>query len=70
MPGRTVTALERRYGARGEEVLELLRAAAAEEGIGPGQVASIAERTGIPLAHVHGAASFYSDLGFAPGAGA
>jgi bidirectional [NiFe] hydrogenase diaphorase subunit len=66
MPGRTVAALERRYGARGSDVLDLLRSAAAEEGIGPEQIRRIAEQTGIPAAHVHGAASFYSDLGFDP----
>jgi NADH:ubiquinone oxidoreductase subunit F (NADH-binding)/NADH:ubiquinone oxidoreductase subunit E len=67
MPGRTVTSLERRFGRRGSEVLDSLRAVAEEKGrIEPADVDAIAARLGIPRAHVNGAASFYADLAPTP----
>jgi NADH:ubiquinone oxidoreductase subunit F (NADH-binding)/NADH:ubiquinone oxidoreductase subunit E len=62
-----VIELERRYGLAGMTVLERLREAKARSGrIAPGDVARIAYELGLPRAHVHGAASFYADLGFEP----
>jgi NADH:ubiquinone oxidoreductase subunit F (NADH-binding)/NADH:ubiquinone oxidoreductase subunit E len=62
--------LERRYHRGATEVLERLRRAKAERGrIGPEDVDRIAGELGLPRAHVNGAASFYSDLGFSGRAG-
>jgi NADH-quinone oxidoreductase subunit F len=62
-----VVDLERRYGLAGTSVLERLRRTREERGRISGEdVAQIADELGLPRAHVHGAASFYSDLGFAP----
>jgi NADH:ubiquinone oxidoreductase subunit F (NADH-binding)/NADH:ubiquinone oxidoreductase subunit E len=65
--GGTVIELERRYGLAGTSVLERLREVKSESGrIAPEDVARIADELGLPRAHVHGAASFYADLGFEP----
>jgi NADH:ubiquinone oxidoreductase subunit F (NADH-binding)/NADH:ubiquinone oxidoreductase subunit E len=62
--------LERRYHRGATEVLERLRRAKAERGrIAPEDVDRIAAELGLPRAHVNGAASFYSDLGFSERAG-
>ncbi len=67
MPGRTVSEVERRYGLRGALVLARLRAVKAERGrIEPEDVKRVARELGLARAHVNGAASFYSDLGFEP----
>ena len=67
MPGRTVTEIEHRYGRRGDEVLDRLRAVREAAGrIEPADVDRIAAELGLPRAHVNGAASFYADLGFEP----
>jgi NADH-quinone oxidoreductase subunit F len=63
MPGRTVTALERRFGKPGQDVLDALRQVAIEKGrIEPADVDRVAAELGLPRAHVNGAASFYADL--------
>lgn len=60
-----VVELERRYGLAGTSVLAMLREAKAKSGrIAPEDVVRIADELGLPHAHVHGAASFYGDLGF------
>jgi len=65
VPGQTVSELERRYGRRGSVVLELLRQAKQARGrIESADIDGVAEATGLPRAHVNGAASFYADLGF------
>lgn len=57
--------IEGRYGRAGTEVLERLRRAKAEHGrIEPADIDRIAAELALPRAHVHGAASFYGDLGF------
>jgi NADH-quinone oxidoreductase subunit F len=62
-----VVDLERRYGLAGTSVLERLRRTREEQGrISTEDVAEIANELELPRAHVHGAASFYADLGFAP----
>jgi NADH:ubiquinone oxidoreductase subunit F (NADH-binding)/NADH:ubiquinone oxidoreductase subunit E len=62
--------LERRYRRGATEVLERLRRAKAERGrVAPEDVDRIAAELGLPRAHVNGAASFYSDLGFEDRAG-
>jgi NADH:ubiquinone oxidoreductase subunit F (NADH-binding)/NADH:ubiquinone oxidoreductase subunit E len=62
-----VIELERRYGLAGTSVLERLREVKAKSGrITPGDIARIADELSLPRAHVHGAASFYADLGFEP----
>jgi NADH-quinone oxidoreductase subunit F len=67
IPGQTVTEVERRYGRRGDQVLDRLRAAQRERGrITPEDVDAIAAELRLPRAHVNAAASFYADLGFAP----
>jgi NADH:ubiquinone oxidoreductase subunit F (NADH-binding)/NADH:ubiquinone oxidoreductase subunit E len=59
--------LERRYGREAERPLECLRAAkAGHGGLTADVVDQVAGDLGLPPAHVHGAASFYADLGFAP----
>jgi NADH:ubiquinone oxidoreductase subunit F (NADH-binding)/NADH:ubiquinone oxidoreductase subunit E len=65
VPGQTVSELERRYGRRGAAVLDLLREAKRTGGrIDAADVDCVALSTGLPRAHVNGAASFYADLGF------
>jgi NADH:ubiquinone oxidoreductase subunit F (NADH-binding)/NADH:ubiquinone oxidoreductase subunit E len=60
-----VIELERRYGLPGTDVLERLREVKRQSGrIESADVARIADEVGLPRAHVHGAASFYADLGF------
>jgi NADH:ubiquinone oxidoreductase subunit F (NADH-binding)/NADH:ubiquinone oxidoreductase subunit E len=67
MPGRIVTEIERRFGRRGDEALARLREAKAARGrIDPGDVDRVAGELGLPRAHVHGAATFYADLGLEP----
>jgi NADH:ubiquinone oxidoreductase subunit F (NADH-binding)/NADH:ubiquinone oxidoreductase subunit E len=62
-----VTEVERRYGRRGTEVLERLRAVKRERGrIAPEDIEAIARELSLPRAHVNAAASFYADLGFRP----
>lgn len=62
-----VVEMEGRYGRAGADVLERLRRAKAERGrIAPEDVDRIAAELALPRAHVHGAASFYADLGFEP----
>jgi NADH:ubiquinone oxidoreductase subunit F (NADH-binding)/NADH:ubiquinone oxidoreductase subunit E len=59
--------LERRYGRRASEVLRLLRDAKRERGrLSEDEVDGVAATVGLPRAHVHGAASFFADLGFEP----
>jgi NADH:ubiquinone oxidoreductase subunit F (NADH-binding)/NADH:ubiquinone oxidoreductase subunit E len=63
--GQAAVELERRYHRGATEVLERLRRAKAERGaITEADVERIAVELGLPRAHVYGAASFYSDLGF------
>lgn len=58
-----VADLERRYGRHGTRVIERLRAAAEEGGRLTGaDVARVAAEAGLPRAHVHAAATYYSDL--------
>ena len=67
IPGRIVTQIERRYGRDGAGVLARLREAKDARGqLVPDDVDRVAGELGLPRAHVNGAASFYSDLGFAP----
>ena len=58
-----VVDIERRYGRTGRRVLDELRAARAEHGsVEAADVTMVADDTGLPRAHVHGTATFYSDL--------
>jgi NADH-quinone oxidoreductase subunit F len=62
--------LEHRYHRGATEVLDRLRRAKAERGhIAAEDVDRLAVELGLPRAHIHGAASFYSDLGFRHRAG-
>ena len=66
-PRQATVELEHRYHRGATEVLDRLRRARAEEGrIRSEDVDRIAAELGLPRAHVHGAASFYADLGFEP----
>jgi NADH:ubiquinone oxidoreductase subunit F (NADH-binding)/NADH:ubiquinone oxidoreductase subunit E len=65
VPGQTVSELERRYARRGPAILELLRQVRrTRRRIAAADIDRIAAETGLPRAHVNGAASFYADLGF------
>src|SRR5437588_3345385 len=58
-----VVDVERRYRRTGRRVLDELRAARARHGsVEAGDVTAVADDTGLPRAHVHGTATFYSDL--------
>jgi NADH:ubiquinone oxidoreductase subunit F (NADH-binding)/NADH:ubiquinone oxidoreductase subunit E len=58
-----VVDLERRYGRTGQRVLEKLRAAYVSHlRIEPADVRAIADEAKLPHAHVHGTATYYSDL--------
>lgn len=62
---QAIVQLERRYSRPADEVLERLRTERADAGTIDAQaVERVAEQAGVPAAHVHGAASFYADLGF------
>lgn len=62
-----IVDLERRYGLAGTSVLERLRRVKEKQDrISAEDVARIADELELPRAHVHGAASFYADLGFGP----
>ncbi len=66
-PRQATVELEHRYHRGATDVLERLRRTKAERGrIAPDDVDRIAAELGLPRAHVHGAASFYADLGFEP----
>ncbi len=59
--------MERRFGRRGTEVLNRLRARKASAGrLSEDDVEAVAKELRLPRAHINAAASFYADLGFRP----